>query len=365
MVIYLDSIIYSLQKQGGISIYWTELIKRASFDKEFDFKIIVRKNYKKNYNYDSISNIPIKNILSIVPIYILRFLPFFYKLSEKIIYHTSYLNFIFSKKALNVITIHDLGYERNISQKGFKKSINLFFKYFTLLNADAIICISNFTKNELIHFYPFCSNKINVIYNGVSNDFYKLPNVNECLIDKSLKYLIFIGARYEYKQFDLTIKVLENLPNYHLVIVGGGSLKKEEKIQLNKSVKKRYVHFITMTNQNLNILYNNAHALLYLSKYEGFGIPIIESMRSGCPFIALNNSSIPEIADNAGIILKAQNSNLLNDICDAVLHLENMTTRNNIIEKGLKRSKLFSWDICYEQTKLVYKNLEKNFIPNQ
>lgn len=358
MKIILDSIIFSLQKQGGISIYWKELVKRIHEDRHFDYLLIL---YPKtgNVNQEEIldlneemgrSKIILKPLL---PIFILRFLPFLGKLPQNGIFHSSYLGYSMLKGCLNVITVHDLGYERGITQKGIKRTLNLFFKYFSLRKADAIICISEFTKMELLECYPFCDKKkIKVIYNGVGSEYFVLPKNSHRIINEFEKYILFVGTRYSYKQFDLVLKVIKHLPEYKLVLVGGGSLNSNELKKMDLLVGNRFLHYETPTSHELNNLYNFSTALLYLSKYEGFGIPIVEAMKSGCPFIAYSNASIPEIAKSAGIILNPTENEL--QIVENIRMLEDDLIRESFSANGILEGSAYSWDKCYQETKSFY-----------
>lgn len=360
MKVIFDSIIFSLQKQGGISIYWKELSKRFSNDKTFDFENILYKNSNNNPNYTEISYCKHTNYNNKIFVNLLRFLPFIKKIKYKTIFHSSYQNFLLSNKAINVITIHDLGYERKISQTGLRRLVNLIFKYFAIINADGIICISEFTKNELLKFYKLKYKKINVIYNGVSNDYFVLQKKIKPLFNFTDKYILYVGTRYKYKQFSLALDVMNRLPNYYLVIAGGPKLSDKEKELIEKKISLKYHHFESPTTEELNNLYNHSHALLYLSKYEGFGIPLVEAMKSGCPFIGLTCASIPEISGPAGILIDDNSDNIIDEIVNAIKNLEEENYRNKIIEIGIERSKLFSWNLCFEKTKEFYLYLYNN-----
>lgn len=363
MKIKLDSIIFSIQKQGGISIYWKELILRLRNSSDIHSEVVLyQKNNNPNQyeveNLQSTQFLKIKYLRALIPISILRFLPFFNIKSDFDIFHSSYLNYIISFKKkinINILTIHDMGYERNLTQKGFKRWLNLFFKYFALKNVDAIICISEFTQKELNHFYPFCKKKIQkVIYNGVSGDYKQIScdNINRL---HNREYILFIGTRYDYKNFKLAVDIVEKLSEYDMVIVGGGKLNKTEIDYLDKNISNRYFHFNSVDNSTLNNLYNFAHCLLYPSIYEGFGIPIIEAMRAGCPFVAYNIESISEITMNSGILLNKTAS--VDDFKTEILKLKDDIYRQNIVNYFLEYSLNFSWDKCYTETIKFYEEL--------
>lgn len=216
-------------------------------------------------------------------------------------------------------------------------------------NADVIICISENTKSDLLRFYPEVAKKeIHVIYNGVSDDYYQIAQ-----IEKDFTYLnfLFVGSRVFYKNFKFCIDWLNTLDSSVLHIVGGALSKWEQKY-LDVKLPGRYVYHGMINNHKLNELYNKSTCLLYPSLYEGFGIPVLEAMRAGCPVIALNCSSLPEVCGSAGVLVDNLSFNDFNTALNTVL-----TNREELIRRGVLQASSFSWDRCYNQVKIIYKRL--------
>jgi len=346
MKLVLDNIVFSLQKAGGISTYWYELYSRILRD-NIDVTFIDRENDNIVSNRLVIEK---QRVISTgtKKILIDRFVKINLKeINEKFIFHSSYNRITSNKNAKQIITVHDFVHER--FYHGIRKVIHSYQKSKAIKKADAIIVISENTKKDLFLFFPNLSpNKVHVIYNGVSNDFFNIKD-KEILND-----FLFIGSREIYKNFDFAVKAIAQTDNFNLNIVGS-ILKKEEIFFLDKYIPGRWKLFNNIDNEKLNKLYNNAYALIYPSSYEGFGIPLLEAMKAGCPFIAFKSSSIPEVAGDAGVLIDKLEIPLFNEALSII-----NKNRKEIINKGFSQAEKFSWEKCYNETLNIYKELYKS-----
>jgi mannosyltransferase len=351
-VIY-DNIVFNLQRSGGISVYWKELIDRVINEENVDVSFIEYEGSEENIFRKQLK-IPsnMKQLKSSFPnIKINRYFNLANNLSEKVIFHSSYYRTMRGKNIINVVTVHDFTYEKKF--KSYRGKIHIFQKKRALENADAIICISENTKKDMIEIYPHLESKIiKVIYNGYnSKDYYYKPDL------KPGNNVVFVGARKGYKNFDKCVELMSKTQNIFLNIVGP-PLDREEVEFLNKKIPNRYKESTHVSNEELNDIYNNSICLIYLSDYEGFGIPIIEAMSAGCPVIALKKSSIPEVAGNAGLLFDTIEYDL---IVNSIYKLrDDRQFREEQVELGLKNSKRFSWESCYEGVISFYQDLYKN-----
>lgn len=348
--VILDNIIFSLQKSGGISVVWSEMLKRLQFN-NMNFECI---------EYDSISNINRRQLnlnFESIQVRKAKFLSFARYLSpkiiknEKFIFHSSYYRICNNPKAINITTVHDFTYEYYYT--GLERKIHLWQKYRAISKSDYVICISENTKHDLLKFLPEVdSAKIRVIYNGVSDDYFLIKEGGTLKLPFDLEtYVLFVGSREKYKNFELTVKSVA-YNKLKLVIVGAPLHTKELQFLQNELGKSNFVEMGRVSNEKLNYLYNGAIALLYPSEYEGFGIPILEAQKAGCPVIAYNASSIPEVIGDTPLLLDTLSVESVTKCFDTLKVKEQ---REKIVCKGSENVKRFTWDKMYQQVIELYK----------
>ncbi|MFB5743702.1 glycosyltransferase family 4 protein [Cedecea sp. S5-13] len=327
-MIIIDGIIFSLQKSGGISVYFDELIWRLNnHDEKFLHLLYENKNnYTKNISVNSKVRLHIE---------LERFRRVKVAGGKDDIFHSSYYRLPDKKFDGKVITtVHD--FTEDIYPRGINSKILNAQKRTAILNSDGLICISENTKKDMHNFIPE-SKKIptRVIYNGVGD--FSVKNTD----GKYDSYVIFVGARGGYKNFDMCVSSLEDLHDVRLVVVGGGKFTDDELKLLDSKIVGRYAHAGFISEQELESLYQNALALVYPSYYEGFGIPVIEAMKSGCPVIASKSSSIIEISANAAILFENITAE---KIKQGIVEFKNHDFRMEKILSGIDNAENYSWD---------------------
>ena len=351
--LYFDNIVFDLQKSGGISVVWYELLTRICHQNDFCIRFIDNEGsvnpYRRGLNIHHDMIMKGDSCMAVS-----RYLPVSIKRDSPFLFHSSYYRYCKNPNAINITTVHDFTYE--YYRKGLANKLHCWQKYKALRHSQYIVCISENTKRDLLKFVPDIEEeKMRIIYNGVSDDY--------CVLDKSEassaipfernKYVVFVGNRGGYKNFDFLKKTITK-SNFNLVIVGS-PLSDEEVCDLERFLpRERYVCTGFLPNKDLNVLYNHAAALVYPSAYEGFGIPVIEAQKAGCPVIAYNNSSIPEVIGETPLLM---NELTEKELLDKLSLLANDDLLKKVREDGLKNAARFSWDKMYQGYSNLYQEV--------
>ncbi|MES2587580.1 MAG: glycosyltransferase family 1 protein [Bacteroidota bacterium] len=268
-------------------------------------------------------------------------------------------------KIPQIATIHDLNFEHYPNDIPFsaRKYLKYFFPKFAK-KANKIVTVSNYSKEDLCQTYNLPESKISVIWNGASNLFSPLDNKGLLAVKNRYtsgrEYFIFVGSLHPRKNINRLIEAFSIYKNkfpegFDLVIVGEQLWKKTGlSFKISDELSKS-VHFTGHLNfDELTKVMAAASCLTYVPYFEGFGIPLVEAMKSGVPIISGNLTSLPEIVGDAGILV---NPFSIEEIADAMekIYLDG-NLRKILSEKGLERSKLFSWDLAAEK---VWEEIEK------
>lgn len=360
MKVLLDNIIFSLQKSGGVSVVWQQHLERLARDKEFQCRFLEYENADLNFFRQQLQlNKNLIDVKSINFLLLKRYLNLNSKSDDKHLFHSSYYRTEKGKNSINVTTVHDFTYE--YFMRGGAQKVHSWQKKNAINNSEGIICVSESTKNDLLKFLPHVNeNKIRVIYNGVDSGF--KPLQTEIFFQRKHNfedycYALYIGdRRTSYKKFDMAVEAC-NLAKIPLLIIGGGELTEVE--QNNLKLKLGADNFKALFGVNivdLNYYYNKAYCLIYPSLYEGFGIPVVEAQRAGCPVIATNSSSIPEVIGNDYFAIENPTPE---KIVAKMKDLASDNLRREIIEQGFEKSRKFSWQNTYVETTEFYKELYK------
>ncbi|HEY3309431.1 MAG TPA: glycosyltransferase family 1 protein [Desulfuromonadaceae bacterium] len=352
MNVVLDHIVFHLQNAGGISTYWYELSKYLVKQQDTIISHTLMNTVSEGIHSSWVDSLP-RTVIDKRPLKLARYLKAPVGIKGKAIFHSSYYRLPQRTGLATVVTVHDFTYEH--FRKGLPRLVHTKQKNTAICHADAIICVSENTKQDLLFFLPEINEaNIHVIHHGASEDYRRLyGTISEFPELQQNPFVLFVGDRGCYKRFDIAVLATKRHAKLSLVIAGS-QLSKQEIDFLNINLHNRWRYIGRISNIILNILYNLAFALIYPSSYEGFGMPVLEGMKSGCPVICSNLSSIPEVAGTAAVLVCEQSYEAY---ANAIEILFNPKIRAAIVESGLKHSASFTWEKCCKSTLDVYREV--------
>ena len=217
-------------------------------------------------------------------------------------------------------------------------------KHYAIQHASAYIGISENTARDLVKFFPHISSEsVTVALCGVKRSFFPASpeEVNSFRIKYGIlkPYFILVGAGGGYKNTILFFQAFAQLysrQGFEIICTGNGLLGTEFRNYTSGSI----VHILQLNDEELRSAYSGAIALVYPSKYEGFGLPVLEAIACGCPVITCPNASIPEVAGEAALYV---NDNDVDGLTNALCDVQKPSLRNSLIAVGLEQAKKFSW----------------------
>ncbi len=350
--VLFDNQIYTMQRFGGISRYYYELMHgitehsnvQADFcncfcKSEFDFSTIAP---QYRYYHETRGDLP----LAAVTFTSQKLLHDLTQNRTYDIYHPSYYqDFHITAAKHLIVTVHDMIYELILHQEemdGGKRSL--------LERADAVIAVSENTKKDLVSYYHYDPAKVFVIYEAASVP--QNPGAKAVIPEK---YILYVGQRGGYKNFEGLLRAFAQSTYRNdviLVAYGGGNFSDGELRMIDELGLSENVRHITGDMQLMANLYAYAEAFIYPSQYEGFGIPILEAMHYGAPVLTADVSSMPEVGGNAAVYFNPYDIESMKNAIDRVL--ENSELRAHLSKLSIEREKLFSWEKCARQTLKLY-----------
>jgi len=276
---------------------------------------------------------------------------------------THYLPISNKKSVISILDVSYLHYPELFKKRDLYQ-LKIWGKY-SINSAKKILTISMASKNDIINEYGVASEKIEVVYPGVK----EIPkNMKHKDMDElngrfniNKEYILFVGTLQPRKNITKLIEAYSKLDtNVGLVVVGKKGWQYDEILDApNKfEVKDRVIFIHDATDEELPSLYKNAKFFILPSLYEGFGLPVLEAMQYGCPIITSNVSSLPEAGGDAALYIDPENVEDIKDKMQKLLDDEKL--RTELIEKGHKHVKKFSWEKSAKQTIEILESVGKN-----
>ena len=260
-------------------------------------------------------------------------------------------------KVPHVLTVYDMIEER------FPESFPVGYsvthrKRCAAKRADHVFCISENTRRDLLDMYKLPEDRVSVTYLGY-----------DALVPSSLSardlvgespYVLFVAGRHGYKNFEGLIRAYAASAwlqsGFRIVCFGGGPFSAEEKsLMAGLGLTTAQVVHVAGGDDRLAAMYQGAAALVYPSKYEGFGIPPLEAMSLDCPVICSQTSSIPEVVGQAGEYFDPVDIDSIRFSMERVL--QSTERRRELVSFGRVRRELFTWERCAQQTADTYRRL--------
>lgn len=276
------------------------------------------------------------------------------------IYHSTYYRFLPSIRAKRrVATHHDCVPE--MFPQLFPDANRIFrLRKKLFRDADLIICVSAASRTDLLHFYDVAEEKTIVVHNGIS-PMVRLPNgAAELRAAVSGEFLLHVGARHSYKNFDGLLHVYsmsECRKSHQLLVLGGGPPSAEHRTLIEKLRLGDRVVFVPHASADLLAeAYARAALLVYPSLYEGFGMPPLEAASLGCPSLIAENPATLEICGNAAFFFVPSVPESFSRMLETALtHSAERAVRLERAQSLLKR---YHWHRCGRDTLDAYMRLQ-------
>ncbi|MEA1937146.1 MAG: glycosyltransferase family 1 protein [Patescibacteria group bacterium] len=264
----------------------------------------------------------------------------------------------------SAIVLHDISYEAR--PEWFNRKNRFVLKTLSRLSAKktkAIFTVSNYSKKEIVDYYQLNPDKITVTHLAPDSGFYKIDDENKIKSVREKysvqgKFILCVGSIFNRRHIPEIIEAFKKIAgkysNYQLLVIGKNHthpfVEINSKIEIaNKNLgREAIIHFDFVSEEELLALYGSCEINIYLSDYEGFGLPVIEAQFFDKPVITSDNSSLTEVGGDSVEFVK---NNTVEEICrslEKVIADENY--KKNLIKSGAENIKRFSWEKCARKT---------------
>jgi len=371
-----------INKTTGVGQYSLQLLKAlAEVDNKNEYFIVLQKELEERhpiYNLEKMKNFSfIKgNVSAVGPQKQLYYYSFLRRNSSQFdLLHSLNSELPLYCDIKKIVTIHDLKYLKYPHFfKDFSKIKTKYLEYTMKKGAekaDIIIAISESTKKDIINLLGIEKDKIRVIYEASNLGMYSRKNddiLNSDILKKysiQKPYFLYVGEKRPHKNIEGLIEAFaifkEKYDRWNTYLVIAGKRYSGYQDYVKKAENLGMIDYLIFTgfipDKHLKSIYSEAEVLLFVSFYEGFGIPILEALECGLPVITSNISSMPEVAGDAALLVDPHN---IQEIAEKMNNITNSEIlRKQLIESGFERVKQFSWERTARETLKVYNEICK------
>ncbi|HDZ23106.1 MAG: glycosyltransferase family 4 protein [Deltaproteobacteria bacterium] len=361
------------QNHAGIGRYASNIFRELSISGNVTKPVDWRKR-------EYLSHLPSKDRLSYVRIHngwpcfktllwhmtLIRALEQFSSEFDIVFNPSQFLHLVGNLSVPYVYVVHDLSFFSfpECHKHGKKILFGLLFEH-TLKNADCIVCVSRYTRDELLKRYPLLEKRVKVVHEAAEEKFRPIRDVEALTIvrkkyDLPARFLLFVGTVEPRKNLETVFLAYDRfkeqipLPFYIAGKPGWRSrrlLRLHERLRLKSRI--RFMGYIP--DDELPVLYNLATALVYLSRDEGFGLPPLEAMQCGTPVMVSNAGSLPEITGDAALVISGDDPEIVGKNLQTLC--KDGELRRHLREKGLERAGAFSWKKTGESLEVLFQEL--------
>jgi glycosyltransferase involved in cell wall biosynthesis len=355
---------------GGVSRYFFDLMRSFAKRQDIDFELSLRLSNNEYLDQASFSShlryrglAQVRNVNRVASVLnrlhsLRRLRAGQFDVFHPTYYHRYFLNALGNKPF--VLTFHDAASERfgdiypDLGEGLYEIKKKLIDR------ADAVIAVSEFSKQEILHFFPVNPDKVSVVHLGTAFGTEPL-NVadSRTITPEPFPYVLYVGKRRLYKNFDGFFRAMQPLmqrhPDLHIVCAGGGLFNSDEQAMFHNARLDQRVHYRPVTDAGLLSLYQHARAFVFPSLNEGFGIPVLEAFSGDCPVLLSDRSSLPEVGASAAVYFDPEDEQAMGDAIERVITDEAL--RADLIAKGRERLRDFSCDKTAQQTLDIYRTL--------
>ena len=370
-----------IDKLTGLGNYTYNLLKHLlMLDSENEYTVLINRSLTDHHPIKHLEQKNLKKHFVQIPEVTPQqqvMIPFELLKQKPDIYHYPNFDLPVFQPYNSIFTVHDLTYLKHnglyMNGRWIKNFYTKAIMSLAARKSKKIISVSASTKDDLLEILKVPEYKVEVIHEGLDESYFNgsLSNYKSSFFNKNVglndgdEYFLFIGERRPHKNLARLIEAFsifkQKTPNKMKLVLGGkkyANYKEPEKKAQELNLTNEVIFLGYIPEDDLQFLYKNARCFIFVSIYEGFGIPILEAMACGTPIITSNISSMPEVAGEAALTVNPYN---VDEIAEAMNQITyNVKISQGLVNTGFKRVKNFSWDSAAEKTLKLYEGIFRN-----